>query len=259
MRKNKLKERIRRNETAFGVFVSIPHPIIVEMIGHAEYDFVIIDCEHAVTNMETVEELVRAAELADMTPLVRVGKVERNEILKVLDCGAQGIVIPHTESREQVEEVVRCAYYYPIGNRSLNSGRPGIFAKYSLTDYIAQANENILIVPMIESEEGVAQAEQILSAPHIAFAFEGAADLSQSLGVPWETDHPEVRRRLEYVQETAERLDVPYAVVSRNPECHQRWARRGVRLFVLGDDRNTAFRAYWDKRNNYRSALEGLT
>ena len=70
------------NSRCYGLFVSIPHPVIIEMIGHAEYDFVIIDLEHAATNMESVEELVRAAELVGMTPLVRISKVERAEILK---------------------------------------------------------------------------------------------------------------------------------------------------------------------------------
>ncbi len=257
MRRNRLKEKIAGNEPVFGLFVSIPHPIIVEMIGHAEYDFVIIDYEHASTNMETVEELVRAAELMEMTPLVRISKVDRVDILKALDCGAQGIVIPHTESREQIEEAVHYAYYHPIGSRSLNSGRPGAFAKSSLTGYIAEANEEILIVPMIESVEGVNRSEEILSAPHVGFVLEGAADLSQSLCVPWETEHPEVQRHLEIVHEAARRCNVPYATVSRNVDGHLRWAERGVNIFVLGDDRNTAFRAYSNKRNEYRNAMEG--
>ncbi|WP_127531784.1 HpcH/HpaI aldolase family protein [Paenibacillus kobensis] len=256
MRPNKLKEKIGRGEPVFGLFVSIPHPVVVEMIGYAEYDFVIIDCEHTTTNMESVEHMVRAAELLDMTPLVRISRVDRNEILKVLDCGAQGIVIPHVEHKEQIEEAVRHAYYHPIGMRSLNSGRPGAFAKYSLTGYIAKANEVIMLVPMIESAEGVNNCESILSVPQVSFVLEGAADLSQSLGVPWDTDHPEVRRQLEQVHETAQRCQVPYAVVSRSTEHHQRWAEHGAGIFVLGDDRNTAFRAYQSKLNDYRRVME---
>lgn len=165
MRPNLLKLKIEQKQPVFGLFISIPHPVIVEMIGHAEYDFVIIDCEHAATNMENVEELIRAAELVGVTPLVRISRVERSEILKVLDCGAQGLVIPHVEQREQVEEIVRYAYYHPLGMRSLNSGRPGVFAKNSLTDYIREANEAIMIIPMIESMEGVRHSKDILSHP----------------------------------------------------------------------------------------------
>ncbi|MDG0809784.1 HpcH/HpaI aldolase family protein [Cohnella rhizosphaerae] len=254
MRANRLKEKIAAGVPAYGLFVSIPHPVAVEMIGHADYDFVIIDREHASTSMETTESLIRAAELTGMTPLVRVAGAERTEILKVLDCGAQGIVIPHVECREQVEEVVRCAFYHPIGRRSLNSGRPAAFAKHSLTAYIARANEALLIVPMIESAEGVARRASILSAPHVGFVLEGAADLSQSLGVPWDTGHPEVMRQLELLHEASQRCGVPYATVSRSADGHRLWAEKGVRIFVLGDDRNTAFRAYRGKRDDYVAA-----
>lgn len=257
MRKNKLKEKIAGRDPVFGLFVSIPHPIIIEMIGHAEYDFVIIDYEHASTNIETVEELIRAAELLDMTPLVRISRVDRMEITKFLDSGAQGIVIPHVERKEQVEEAVRCAFYHPIGARSLNSGRPGVFAKYSLSDYIADANQEVMIIPMIESVEGVERIRDIVSVPQVSFVLEGAADLSQSLEVPWQTDHPEVQRLLNHVHEEAQRLGIPYAAVSRTVEDHLRWAECGVHIFVLGDDRNTAFRSYWNKQKEYRQALEG--
>lgn len=257
MRKNRLKEKINRNEAVYGLFVSIPHPIVVELIGHAEYDFVIIDYEHASTNMETIEDLVRAAELLEITPLVRISGVDRIEILKVLDCGAQGIVIPHVERKEQVEEAVHFAYYYPIGGRSLNSGRPGIFGKYPLNEYIAAANEEIMIVPMIESAEGIRQREAILSVPQISFVLEGAADLSQSLQVPWNTEHPDVKKSLDGLFETAGRSDVPYAAVSRRMDDHKKWVAKGVRIFVLGDDRNTAFRAYRQKLIEYRGTTGG--
>ncbi|XEC94531.1 HpcH/HpaI aldolase/citrate lyase family protein [Paenibacillus tarimensis] len=257
MRKNKLKQKIAGNEPVYGLFVSIPHPIVIELIGHAEFDFVIIDYEHASTNMETIEDMIRAAELVDVTPLVRISRVDRIEILKMLDCGAQGIVIPHVESKEQVEEAVRYAYYHPIGERSLNSGRPGVFAKYSLTDYIAAANEEIMIVPMIESAQGVRHSESILSVAQISFVLEGSADLSQSLSVPWDTGHLEVQRHLERLFEISKRCQVPYAAVSRTACNHRKWAGAGANIFVLGDDRNTAFRAYRQLLGDYRSIMGG--
>ncbi|MBB6022952.1 4-hydroxy-2-oxoheptanedioate aldolase [Paenibacillus sp. JGP012] len=258
MRANTLKQKIARKQEVFGLFVSIPHPIIIEMIGQAAYDFVIIDLEHTTTSMESVEELIRAAELAELTPLVRISKVERTEILKVLDCGAQGIVIPHVETLAQVKEAVHHAYYHPLGMRSLNSGRPGVFGKFPLTDYIVEANEQVMIVPMIESVKGVRQSPEILSHPQVSFVLEGAADLSQSLGVPWQTDHPEVQDALRTLRDTAQQCDVPYATVTRGIKDMQVWCERDVHIYVLGDDRNTAFRAYAQKRNDYRNA-GGLT
>lgn len=254
MRVNTLKDKIARKQDVFGLFVSIPHPVILEMIGHAGYDFVIIDLEHAATSMESAEELIRTAELAELTPLVRISKVERAEILKVLDCGAQGIVIPHVETLAQVKEAAHHAFYHPLGMRSLNSGRPGVFGKFPLTDYIEEANAQVMIVPMIESVKGVRQSSEILSHPQVSFVLEGAADLSQSLGVPWQTDHPDVREALKALHETAQQVGVPYAAVTRGIEDMTLWRERGVHIYVLGDDRNTAFRAYAQKRNDYGSA-----
>ncbi|MFD0672082.1 HpcH/HpaI aldolase/citrate lyase family protein [Cohnella sp. GCM10027633] len=254
-----MKQKLRDGVPAFGLFASIPHPIVVEMIGHAEYDFVIIDREHATTTMDEAENMIRAAELMDVTPLVRVSGVDRTAILQALDSGAQGIVIPHVESRGQVEEAVRHAYYAPIGARSLNSGRAGAFAKHSLAEYVVRANEEVLVVPMIESAAGVDNREAILSAPGVGFVLEGAADLSQSLGFPWDTEHPEVKRRLGEVRETARRLGVPCAAVSRHPEEMREQAIQGVRAFVLGDDRNTAFRAYRQKRDDYATIIKEVT
>ncbi|NYF26100.1 HpcH/HpaI aldolase/citrate lyase family protein [Sporosarcina sp. JAI121] len=257
MKQNTLKEKIKRKQPVFGMFVSIPHPIMVELIGYAEFDFVIIDYEHASTNMETIENMIRAAELLAITPLVRISKVDRIEILKVLDCGAQGIVIPQVTSKEEVEKAITYAYYHPIGMRSLNSGRPGAFAKHSLSDYIAKANEEIMIVPMIESLDGINESHSILSSPHISFVLEGAADLSQSLSVPWDTNHLEVQTNLEKLYEVSKQYKVPYAIVSRNHNNHEKWAEMGVNIFVLGDERGTAFRAYREKLADYRSLTGG--
>nr|WP_221434331.1 aldolase/citrate lyase family protein [Geomicrobium halophilum] len=253
MRSNRLKQKIESGQDVYGLFISTPHPMMVELVGHADFDFVIIDDEHAPLSKEMIEQMIRAAEITGITSLVRISDIHRHDILKVLDAGAQGIVIPHVESREQMDLAVMHAFYHPIGQRSLNSGRAGTFAKYSLTEYIKKANEEILLVPMIESKKGIEAREDILSCPRTSFVLEGAADLSQSLSVPWEVDHPIIQTQLQSLLQTACQLRVPYAVVSRNQEQHLEWAEKGAKIFVLGDERGTAFRAYQEKLANYRS------
>lgn len=162
---NRLKEKLRTGQKVFGLIASIPAALTVEMIGHAGYDFVIIDMEHVMINPETVEHMIRAAEATYITTLVRVPEVDTKQILRVLDSGAQGIVIPHVESREQMEKLVQAAKYSPLGKRSLSSGRPAAFGKGSLVDYMKQANEQIMLVPMIESRLGVERIADILSVP----------------------------------------------------------------------------------------------
>ncbi len=243
IRTNQLKQKLREGHDVFGLFCSIPSPVVVEMIGCADFDFIIIDTEHVLVNPETLENMIRAAEVAGLTVLVRVSEVNPKEILRVLDGGAQGIVVPHVESREQAHRLVNCCKYWPIGNRSLNSGRAGVFGKYDLVEYIRQANEEIMVVPMIESVQGVENAEEILSVPGIDMILEGAADLSQSCGVPWQSRHPSVKEGLLRLFRAATLHDVPYCAIPRATADYDDWRERGVHAYVLGDERGISFRA----------------
>ncbi|MDQ6421977.1 aldolase/citrate lyase family protein [Paenibacillus sp. LHD-117] len=243
LQENRLKRKLRDGHPVFGLFCSIPSPVVVEMIGCADFDFVIIDTEHVLVNPETLENMIRAAEAVGITALVRVSELNPKEILRALDGGAQGIVVPSVESREQAQQIVRACRYYPLGTRSLNGGRPGAFGKHSLVAYMEKANEEIMVVPMIESRAGVERADEILSVPGVDMVLEGAADLSQSYGVPWQLREASVREGLLRAHAAAERNGVPFCAIPRASEDIEAWQERGVRAFVLGDERGIAFRA----------------
>ncbi len=185
LRENVVKKKLGEGEAVFGLFCSTPAPVVVEMIGCAGFDFVIIDNEHVLLDPETLENMVRAAEAVGVTPLVRVADRAPGTILRALDAGAQGVVIPNVGKREDAEGAVRASRYYPEGERSLNAGRPAAFAKMGLPTYLNRANEEVMVVVMIEDREGVERAAEILSVPGVDLVLEGAADLSQSYGLPW--------------------------------------------------------------------------
>jgi 4-hydroxy-2-oxoheptanedioate aldolase len=243
LRENLLKKKLHAGDTVFGLFCSIPHPALVDMIAAAGYDFVIIDTEHVLINPETLEHMLRAADAAGITALVRVPDAAPNTILRVLDAGAQGVVIPHVSTPELAEAAVRASRYHPLGMRSLNGGRPADFGKIDLRRYLDYANEQILVVPMIESREGVENSAEIAAVQGVDMILEGAADLSQSYGVPWQTTSEIVRTALASVAEAAQKHGVPYCAIPRAEEDLANWKRRGVRAFVLGEERGTAFRA----------------
>ncbi|MBE0343140.1 siderophore biosynthesis protein SbnG [Paenibacillus sp. 28ISP30-2] len=249
---NRLQEKLRTGQEVVGLIASIPAALTVEMIGHAGYDFVIIDMEHVMINPETVEHMIRAAEAAQITPLVRVPEVDAKEILRVLDSGAQGIVVPHVESREQMEMLVQAAKYSPEGKRSLNSGRPAAFGKGNLVDYMKRANEQIMLVPMIESGLGVERIADILSVPGIGMVLEGAADLAQSYGVPWQIDAMIVQEGLQRIVEASQQAGIPYCAIPRRDGEYSAWVEKGVHAFVLGDERGIAFRALQKRRSDLR-------
>ncbi|WP_163029555.1 HpcH/HpaI aldolase family protein [Pseudomonas viridiflava] len=243
LRTNTLKQKLGRRQPVYGLISSIPAPAAIELIAEAGFDFVIIDMEHVLINPETVENMIRVAESYDLTPLVRVADLNPKTMLRLLDGGAQGIVLPMIESPEQLAEAIAACKYHPLGRRSLNAGRPGSFGKHSLAQYVKAANEQIMLVAMIESAEGVRRASDIAAVPGLDMILEGAADLSQSLGMPWQIDTPVVQQALLDTWQAAKAADVAYCTIPRQPGDAARWQARGVNAFVLGDERGIAFRA----------------
>ncbi|AKA24339.1 HpcH/HpaI aldolase family protein [Pseudomonas chlororaphis] len=243
LRTNQLKRKLAAGQTVYGLIASIPAPAAIELIAEAGFDFVIIDMEHVLINPETVEHMIRTAEAYELTPLVRVADLNPKTLLRLLDGGAQGIVLPMIESAEQLQAAIAACKYHPLGQRSLNAGRPGSFGKHSLAQYVGQANEQIMLVAMLESAAGVANAAQIAAVPGLDLILEGAADLSQSLGMPWQIDQLPVQQALLEAWQAADHAGVPYCAIPRQAGDVARWRERGVRAFVLGDERGIAFRA----------------
>lgn len=247
---NIIKQKIAERQPVYGLFSSIASPTAIELIAEAGFDFVIIDTEHVLVNPETLENMVRAADALGLTPFVRITDNNPKTILKVLDCGAKGIVIPMVEDADQLADIVAAAKYFPLGNRSLNGGRAGAFGKQSLGDYCQYANQQIMIIAMIESQLGITNIKQILANPHLDLILEGAADLSQSLGLPWQINAPEVQDALRILHSACTAADVPYCTIPRADGDHVLWQQRGVTTFVLGEERGIAFRALQQKLNS---------
>ncbi|SLM62485.1 MULTISPECIES: HpcH/HpaI aldolase family protein [Dickeya] len=243
LRANQLKRKLATGRPVYGLIASIPSPVSIELIAEAGFDFVIIDMEHVLINPETVENMIRVAESYGLTPLVRAADFNAKTLLRLLDGGAQGIVLPRVEQAAQVREAIRACFYHPKGERSLNSGRPGAFGKHSLAEYVVQANREIMLVAMIESAEGVRQASAIAAVDGLDMILEGAADLSQSLGMPWQTAADEVQAALGEIWQAAQAHHVVYCAIARQQDDHARARARGVQAFVLGDERGIAFRA----------------
>lgn len=243
LRTNQLKVKLASGAAVYGLISSIPSPVAIELIGEAGFDFVIIDMEHVLINPETVEHMIRTAESYALTPLVRVADLDPKTLLRLLDGGAQGIVLPMVEDPGQLAAAIAACKYHPQGRRSLNAGRPGSFGKHSLAQYVEQANAQVMVVAMIESAAGVRRAAEIAAVPGLDLILEGAADLSQSLGMPWRIDRPEVQQALLATWQAARAAGVPYCAIPRQPGDAARWQARGVNSFVLGDERGIAFRA----------------
>lgn len=253
LKPNAVKRKLREGQEIHGLFCSIPAPALVEMIGCAGYDFVILDSEHALVDPEGLENLIRAAEAVGLTPFVRVPESDPGAVLRALDGGAMGVVVPHVRSRADVDAALRAARYAPEGMRSLNGGRVPGFGLIDLTEYVRLANDETMVIAMIEDAEGVDELPEILAGGGVDLVLEGAADLSQSYGVTWQTRHPTVSGALRRMQAVCAENDVPYCAVPRTPEDQEAWRRAGVTAFVLGEERGLAARALRRHLDEYRA------
>lgn len=240
---NQLKRALADGKTVFGLLNSIPSPLLVEMIGYAGYDFVILDMEHVCVNPETLENMVRAAECAGITPLVRVPNAMPEAILRALDCGAQGVVVPHVRSRAEAEQAVAASRYYPLGSRGISGGRTTGFGVIDLPTYFERANSEIMVVAMIEDKEGVDNLDAIVSVTGIDMVLEGAIDLSQSYGVPGQAQHPTVQSAIEKIATACLDCCIPFCAVSRTVDQLGNGKKWSAQAYLLGDDRGVSFRA----------------
>ncbi len=198
MRKNLTKEKILAGETAYGVFVNVSNPSIVEIVGHLGFDFALIDAEHGPMGLESCEQMIRAADAVNITPLVRIAMNIQQNILRFLDMGALGVQLPLLNTRADVENVVRSVKYRPEGRRGLAGVRANNWGLSGpLGEYVQEANRETLVVAQIETLEAVENLKEILTVPDIDVIFIGPNDLSQAMGYPGQMKHPEVQKLID--------------------------------------------------------------
>lgn len=204
MKKNNasLKTRLKRGDIIAGPWCIIPSPSITDIIGKTGIDFVIIDMEHGAHTFDGIENMVRAAENNGCSPLIRVAKNDESHILHALDLGAEGVIIPHIQSRADAEAAISAAKYHPLGSRGFSPyTRAGGYSRHNIEKHTSIQNEKTIICLILEGKEGIENLDDILSIKNIDktvdLIYIGAYDLSQALGVPGQVDHPNVRMALE--------------------------------------------------------------
>lgn len=263
LKPNRLKQKLAAGAAVHGLLNSMPSALMVEMIAHAGYDFVILDLEHVCVNPESLEHMLRAAECAGLPALVRVpagggaGCANQAAITRVLDAGALGVVVPHVCTADDARAAVQASRYHPLGQRGISGGRTTGFGTIPLLDYFGQANREIMVVAMIEDAQGVDNIGEILSVPGIDMVLEGAIDLSQSLGYPGQAQHPQVQAAIARLADACRERKVPFCAIPREGGQHAAWLARGVRAFLLGDDRGVSFRALKAHAAGYKEQAGG--
>ncbi|KAA9015745.1 HpcH/HpaI aldolase family protein [Niallia endozanthoxylica] len=216
MRKNALKKKIGQSKNVFGTWIMTNSLDNAEILGHTGVDFIMIDAEHGSMDIESAGRMVSVIRGTQATPLLRVAGNEKSLIKKGLDTGASGIMIPMVNTKAEAEEAVSNCKYPPVGVRGIGAGRAVLFgaAAAEYEDYYAQANEEVLVILQIEHYTAVENIEEILSVPNIDIAFIGPYDLSTSMGLQGQLNHPDVLESCQKVIEACDKFNVTPGIMT---------------------------------------------
>jgi len=237
MRENLVKQRLKNGQNCIGTMVRTHDPAVVEVLGYAGFDFVAIDTEHMTMNDESLVDLVRAADLAGMPAIMRVRTKTPGEILRALDMGALGVIVPQIESAAEAQAAVRAAKFAPLGSRGMaNSTRAARYGFLDLKEYARLSNEHTLVVIYCETLGALREIDEIIALEQVDVIFIGPTDLAQALGIPGEPDHPQVREAMETVTRKARAAGKAVGTVAADAERARALMAGGIQFIALSSD-----------------------
>jgi 4-hydroxy-2-oxoheptanedioate aldolase len=237
--KRPLKERLRNGELCTGTFLLfLSGGDVAQFFAGLGFDYLIIDMEHGSVDLPRARETMLAARACGVAPLVRVSEVQYSLVTRALDAGAEGIVLPRVESRQQCRDLVRYARYTPVGERGVTTfgGHNDYTPVADVPAFLAERNRNILLIVQIETRAGLDNRNEILSEPGIDGCLVGTGDLAFSLGYPGQVNHPEVIAGAETVFATCRDKNLLYTIPVRTPDDTARWQAAGMNMLTLSTD-----------------------
>lgn len=198
---NRILQKYRKGQPSVGTFTHMQSAALIEGLGYTGLDYVIIDTEHSPTDISFVSRAITAADAAGITPLVRINAVSREAVLRPLDLGAKGLIVPAVESVEEVQNLISFAKFTPVGKRGFCPTRDGGwgFSENDATTYMDKSNRETLLLPQCETAECLSHIEEIVALEGVDGIFIGPLDLSIALGCPMLLDAPQMVNAVERV------------------------------------------------------------
>lgn len=254
--KNSLREKMLRGEKTIGSFFELGSGSVMECMALSGLDYVIIDTEHGAYDPLAALEYIRVARQYGATPLARVQEISRPAILKLLDAGAMGLIIPNVNTVEEAEQIVSWGKYMPLGSRGVAPSAGTDFwmtpyAQQGLEQYFEVSNRETLLIPQCETVGCLENIEKIASLPGIDGIFVGPFDLSASMGIPGQFERPEFQEALRHIQSVCRKAGKPTIIYAAT----EQKVREG---FALGFDSVTYSMDALILAEAYKAALEKL-
>lgn len=235
MRRNAALAKWRAGEQTIGAWLSLANTHTAELLANAGFDWVCVDLQHGLLDYGDLRHMLPAISTSEATPIVRVPGHDPAMIMKVLDAGAMGVIVPLVNSRAEAAAAVAACRYPPDGGRSFGPIRAAL---YGGRGYAQEANGEIAVIAMIETSEGLANLEEIVTTPGLGGVYIGPSDLAYALGLPprGDTDDPKHLATVETILRTCKAHKVPAGIHTSSLE----WARRrlaaGFEFVTLGSD-----------------------
>jgi len=261
MKVNRTKSRLHDNEVVVGValqqYRSTELPRLFAAVG---FDYLFIDSEHGGFSLETVQDLVVASNQSGITPFVRVGEMLYSLVTRVLDVGAQGIIFPRVESASLLEEAISWMKYPPRGTRGFGFMAPQLgYEQLPMPEIMEHLNNQTMVIVQFESEISIDKCDELLAVPGIDVAMVGPTDLSISLGVPGEFEHPRILEAVKVFVEACERHGVVPGIHCRDWKMAMPWLRRGMRFLGCGSEHGMMLAKARDTIAEFKFAVSELT
>ncbi len=239
LKHNRTKERLLDGQVCFGTMLrSLNSLDAIPMAAAAGWDYVVLDSEHCGFGPERISDLCLISKYeTDLTTLVRVPDKLYHHIARTLDLGAEGLVLPRVDTREEVEQIMKAAKYHPLGQRGASISQ--IASRYrpvAAREYLDWANRETLLVIQIESEEAVENVDGLVSVEGVDAVMIGPFDLSQDMGIPGELDHPRLADAYRKVIEGCRRHRVAPGVHLQTVSSAREWMQEGMRLITFQYD-----------------------
>ena len=252
-----LKQKLKNNELTLGSWIMMGNTMSVEVMALAGFDWLVIDIEHTSIDLETAQTLITTIQANNIKALVRVSKNEEVIIKRILDMGADGIIVPMVCSKEDAKQAVNYAKYPPVGKRGVGLYRA---TKYGVNfeEYKKWVDEELVIIAQIEHIDAVNNIDEILKVNGIDGTIIGPYDLSGSMGCPGDFEREDVQDAVEKVLNRCKEHNIPsgFHVVDTNPEKLQNKIEQGCTFLAYGIDYFFMRDAAMDGMNKLKEGLK---
>lgn len=238
-----LKGRLSKKELTIGSWITMGHNEVAEIMAMAGFDWLVVDMEHSAVTLSVAQSLIQVIGLCGVPPLVRVGENDPNLIKRVMDAGAEGVVVPMVNSKDDAERAVSSVYYPPRGSRGVGLTRAQSYGA-DFEGYRKTSGAESVVIVQVEHIKAVENLEDILKTDGVDGFIVGPYDLSGSLGVPGEFDHPDVVGALDRIKEVSRSMDAlsGFHSVSSDPKEAVKKIKEGYKfvgysldILILGD------------------------